>query len=95
MAKNVYSDDFRRDVVAVAKNSGATHGQVAKDFGISRTALTSWLRKDSLNNVASSLAVAPESAQVRVLMKRIKLLEQEAEIMRRAVGYLSRGVNPK
>ena len=27
--------------------------------------------------------------------KRIKLLEQEAEVMRRAVGYLSRDANPK
>ena len=27
--------------------------------------------------------------------KRIKLLEQEAEVMRRAVAYLSRDVNPK
>ena len=35
-----------------------------------------------------------ESAELREARKRIKLLEQEAEVMRRAVAYLSRDVNP-
>ncbi|MET4432937.1 hypothetical protein ABIA65_006266 [Mycolicibacterium sp. 624] len=35
------------------------------------------------------------SAQLREAHKGIKLLEQEAEVMRRAVGYLSRDANPK
>ncbi len=36
-----------------------------------------------------------ESEQLREAKKRIRLLEQEAEVMRRAVAYLSRDVNPK
>ena len=36
-----------------------------------------------------------ESAELREARKRIRLLEQEAEVMRRAVAYLSRDVNPK
>ena len=36
-----------------------------------------------------------ESAELREARKRIRLLEQEAEAMRRAVAYLSRDVNPK
>jgi transposase len=39
--------------------------------------------------------VRDESAELREARKRIKLLEQEAEVMRRAVGYLSREANPK
>jgi transposase len=35
------------------------------------------------------------SAQLREAHNRIKRVEQEAEVMRRAVGYLSRDVNPK
>jgi transposase len=36
-----------------------------------------------------------QSAELREAHRRINLLEQEAEVMRRAVGYLSRSVNPK
>ena len=36
-----------------------------------------------------------ESAELRELRKRNRLLEQEAEVMRRAVAYLSRDINPK
>ena len=36
-----------------------------------------------------------ESGELREAEKRIRLLEQEAEVMRRAVAYLSRDVNPK
>jgi transposase len=36
-----------------------------------------------------------QSAELREAHRRIKLLEQEAEVMRRAVGYLFRSVNPK
>jgi hypothetical protein len=34
------------------------------------------------------------SAELREARKRIRLLEQEAEVMRRAVAYLSSDVNP-
>ena len=36
-----------------------------------------------------------ESAQLREANKRIRLLEQENEVLRRAAVYLGRGVNQK
>ena len=36
-----------------------------------------------------------DNVENRELKKRVRLLEQEAEVMRRAVAYLSRDVNPK
>ncbi len=54
-----------------------------------------WVRKA---DIADGLAAAPtpnESGELREARKRIRLLEQEAEVMRRAVAYLSRYVNPK
>ena len=43
----------------------------------------------------SAVTAEDVAAQLREAHKRIKLLEQEAEMMRRAVGYLSRDANPK
>jgi transposase-like protein len=36
-----------------------------------------------------------ESAELREARKRIRLLEQENEVLRRAAAYLARDINPK
>ena len=96
-----YPKEFRADVIAVARKGEATVRQVAADFGISETCLQRWLkiadREDGINHSSrrSGSSEHDESAELREARKRIKLLEQEAEVMRRAVGYLSQNVNPK
>lgn len=90
--------EFRADVIAVARKGEAPLRQIAKDFGISEACLYRWLkivdRGDGVDRTGSRVA-GDESVELREARKRIKLLEQEAEVMRRAVGYLSRDVNPK
>jgi len=90
-----YPEEFRRDVVAVARKREAPLGQIAKDFGISETCLKNWLRKADIQDGTRPGLTRNESDELREARKRIRLLEQEAEVMRRAVAYLSRDVNPK
>ena len=40
--------EFRRDVVAVARQSDAPIAQVARDFGISESCLQRWLKLDDV-----------------------------------------------
>ena len=67
--------------------------------GISEACLHRWLkiadREDGRGQPASAANADDMAAQLREAHKRLKLLEQEAEVMRRAVGYLSREANPK
>jgi transposase len=90
--------EFRADVIAVARKGEAPLRQIAKDFGVSEACLHRWLkiadREDGIDRTGLT-EVRDESAELREARKRIKLLEQEAEVMRRAVGYLSREANPK
>ncbi|WP_157360953.1 IS3-like element ISAcl2 family transposase [Arthrobacter sp. EPSL27] len=89
-----YGAEFRQDVIDVARKGEAPLAQIAKDFGLSVTTLKRWIaiaeRKDSGTSPA-----AAESAEVRELKKRNRLLEQENEILRRAAAYLARDINPK
>lgn len=91
--------EFRADVIAVARKGEAPLRQIAKDFGISEACLHRWLkiadREDGRGQPASASDADDMAAQLREAHERIKLLEQEAEVMRRAVGYLSRDANPK
>ncbi|ULD38882.1 IS3 family transposase [Rhodococcus qingshengii] len=90
-----FPEEFRRDVVAVARKREAPLIQIAKDFGISEPTLHNWLKKADIEDGNRPGMTKDESAELREAKKRIRLLEQEAEVMRRAVAYLSRDVNPK
>jgi transposase len=87
--------EFRRDVVAVARSTDASMSQVARDFGISESCLARWLKMDDIEEGRRPGVSQAESAQLREANKRIRLLEQENEVLRRAAVYLGRGVNPK
>lgn len=87
--------EFRRDVVAVARSTDAPMSQVARDFGISESCLQRWLKIDDIEEGRRPGVSQAESAQLREANKRIRLLEQENEVLRRAAVYLGRGVNPK
>ncbi len=87
--------EFRRDVVAVARQSDAPIAQVARDFGISESCLQRWLKLDDVEEGRRPGVTAAESTALREANKRIRLLEQENEVLRRAAVYLGRGVNPK
>jgi hypothetical protein len=51
-------------------------------------------REDGVDRSGSTTG-GDESVELREARKRIKFLEQEAEVMRHAVGYLRRDVNPE
>jgi len=92
--------EFRADVIAVARKGEAPLRQIAKDFGIAEACLHRWLkiadRQDGGDRPGTpSVAADDVIVQLREAHQRIKFLEQEAEVMRRAVGYLSRDANPK
>ena len=88
--------EFRRDVVAVARKGEAPVSQIAKDFGISESCLHRWLRLADIEDGVRPGVTTDESAELRELRKRNRLLEQENEILRRAAAYFaSREHNPK
>lgn len=87
--------EFRRDVVAVARSTDTPMSQVARDFGISESCLARWLKMDDIEEGRRPGVSQAESAQLREANKRIRLLEQENEVLRRAAVYLGRGVNTK
>jgi transposase len=91
-----YPKEFRDDVVRVAMNRepGVHLKQIAADFGISESCLTNWMKTaDVEDGIKPGLSDA-DRAENRELRKRVKLLEQENEVLRRAAAYLSQANLP-
>ncbi|HET6672793.1 MAG TPA: IS3 family transposase [Agromyces sp.] len=92
-----FPSEFRDDVVRVARSRepGVTLEQIAKDFGIHPMTLQKWLRRSDIDDGAKPGVTRTESAELRELRKRNRLLEQENEVLRRAAAYLSQANLPK
>jgi transposase len=91
-----YPKEFRDDVVRVARNrdDGVTIEQIAADFGVHPVTLWKWLRQADIDDGATSGKTTGESAELRELRRRNRLLEQENEVLRRAAAYLSQSNLP-
>jgi transposase len=91
-----YPKEFREDVVRVARNRepGVSLKQIARDFGIAESALGNWLRAADVEDGVKPDTTSGESPENRELKKRIRLLEQENEVLRRAAAYLSQANLP-
>ncbi len=90
-----FPEEFRRDVIAVARRNEAPLSQIAKDFGISESCLHRWVKRSQIEEGVREGLTQAEEAEIRELKKRNRLLEQENEVLRRAAIYLGQGLNPK
>lgn len=91
IAPKPYPSEFREDVVRVARRreSGMTFEHIAKDFVVHPMTLQKWLQRAVVDGGANPGQTRAECAELRETRKRIRLLEQENEVLRRAAAYLS------
>ena len=91
-----FPKEFREDVVRVARGRepGQSLKQIAADFGIAESCLRNWLRAADVEDGLKPGTTAAENAELREAKKRIRLLEQENEVLRRAAAYLSQANLP-
>tara|TARA_B100000678_G_scaffold106363_4_gene89179 strand:- start:306 stop:605 length:300 start_codon:yes stop_codon:yes gene_type:complete len=84
-----FTDEFKRDAVALVE-SGIAQKTVCKDLGISKTALQTWVRDAKFQSHGMTPSTDPqERREMAAAIKRIRELEMENEVLRRAAAYLS------
>jgi transposase len=89
-----YPREFRDDIVAVARKGQAPLSQIAQDFGISEGSLTNWMKQADVEDGRRPGLIDADRAELRDARKRIRLLEQENDVLRRAAAYLSQANLP-
>ena len=89
MPKIAYTDEFKRDAVALVA-SGIPQKQVAKDMGMAKTTLQAWVRDARFQSHGMTPTTDPEQRKdMAQALRRIRELEMENEVLRRAAAYLS------
>lgn len=89
MAKIACTDEFKRDAVALVV-SGIPQKQVAEDMGMAKTTLQAWVRDARFQSHGMTPTTDREQRKdMAQALRRIRELEMENEVLRRAAAYLS------
>jgi transposase-like protein len=87
----MYSTEFRLRAVALVRAGGKTITQTAYELGVSAAALHNWVRQDRIDRGEISGLTSRESVELARASMRIRELELEVEILRRASKILEVG----
>lgn len=90
-----FPDEFRQTVVATAKASSEPRTKVARDFGISESCLHRWLQLDGIEVGERPGQTLAEREELRELKRKVKVLEEENLILRRAAAFFAKEITPK
>ena len=81
-----YSEEFKQTIVNLY-HSGKTYSQIHKEYGISSSALTNWIRKYSEVKIDDNTVLTAK--QIKALQKRNAQLEEENLILKKAIAIFT------
>jgi transposase len=86
-----FTPEFKAEVVALVRQPGKTAGGVAREMGLTETAVRAWVRQAELDEGgrADGLSTA-ERAEMAQLRKELRETREERDILKRAVAFFAR-----
>src|SRR3954462_9797282 len=90
-----FPQEFKRDVVRVARRGDLSHAEVAADFDISVESVRRWVRQADIDDGVVNGQTTSEQNELVQLRRDKRRLEMENEILRRAAAYFAAGSLPK
>src|SRR6266487_3124664 len=79
-----YPPEFRREAVALYARTDRTLGEISGDLGVSRESLRLWVQQAQIERGERDGLTGDEREELRELRRRVLLLEQEREILKKA-----------
>jgi transposase-like protein len=93
--RRFFPPEYKAEVVELIRSSGKTAGQVAKELGLTETAVREWVKRADLDadldagRRADGL-VSSEREELRRLRRENRDLREEREILRKAAVFFAR-----
>lgn len=85
-----FTAEFKADAVRLVRSGERTIGQVAKDLDLTETSLRGWVRRAEELGEPTPTASKSEQEELKELRKRVKRLEAEREILKKAAAFFAK-----
>jgi transposase len=86
-----YPPEYRYEAVRLLETTGRSIPQVAAELGVSGESLRNWLKQAQLDRGERDDGLtSDEQEELRQLRRQVRELEQEREILKRAVTFFVR-----
>jgi transposase len=88
---NNYTEEFKQDAVRLMETSGKPKTQIARDLGISESALYRWLQTYGQATAAglNGRTVNELEAELKRLRRENDVLRQERDVLKKAISIFS------
>ena len=86
-----YSPEFRLETAQLVVDNGYTHEDAAKAMGVGYSTISKWvkqLKDERKGNQPKATPMTPEQLKIRELEKKIKRIELEKDILKKATALL-------
>ena len=87
-----FAKEYKAEVVELIRKSGKSIGAVARELDLAETAVRRWVQQveiDSGRGPAGALTTV-EREELAQLRKRVKTLEMEREILKKATAFFAK-----
>ncbi len=86
-----FTPDFKAEAVQLCLVGDRSIPQVAKDLDLTETTIRAWVREvEALPAAAQPRLSSAEDVELKELRKRVKRLEMEREILRKAAAFFAK-----
>jgi transposase len=90
--RRAFSAEYKAEVVELIRKSGKSIGAVARELDLTETAVRAWVHQAEVDGGRgpTGALTSAEREELAQLRKRVKTLEMEREILKKATAFFAK-----